>query len=79
MSCTTCTKRAVRRDPSVLAGQPAKLFLICGCGHEVTIYNPAIEGPSYDPDADAFMCGWCGERYDGRGYVLRYSPGTPER
>jgi hypothetical protein len=59
------TKRATLRDNSVPIGTAARLYVVCGCGSEVTVHNPDM------PIADRHTCGKCGEVFDSRGWILK--------
>jgi hypothetical protein len=57
------TKKALIRDQSVAAGQPAPMHLICVCGAKVDV-----------PKQDRIICPKCNQNYDSAGYLIQPVP-----
>lgn len=56
-----CIKRALRRDPTVMAGIPSELHVLCECGRECYIEHE---------DKNRINVCECGIRYDYQGWIL---------
>lgn len=57
------TKKALIRDPSVPPGRPAPMHLVCVCGSRVECGEGFRDNVKH-------TCLACGQKYDGRGYLL---------
>jgi hypothetical protein len=54
-------KAALIRDPSVPAGQPAPLHVVCDCGHHVPI--------THECPGELNVCLSCGTAFDDNGWI----------
>lgn len=60
---TQCIKKALRREnDSTPTGVAGNMYLMCDCGHKLSI--PTVAGLPL-----TYVC-LCGTEYDSRGYIL---------